>query len=356
MTTAYINRIATAAPPYDVHDTFVRFAHTLFGDPRHRKLFQRLVERAQIQHRWSCLPPAAEPEGAAVDAEGFYRRGRFPSTAERMVRYESEAPSLAVQAVEKLRLERDAESITHLVVVSCTGLFAPGIDLELIRRCGLAATVERTIVGFMGCQAGLNGLKLARHIVRSESDARVLVVAVELCTLHLQETEELEKVLSFLIFGDGCAAALVSAEPEGLALERFHGAVERDTGDFITWNIGNQGFDMILSGEVPHAIGTALRARDCGIVPGLSAAGIRHWAVHPGGRSVLDAVQAAIGLGPDALVHSRRVLSDFGNMSSATVLFVLKAIMESAGPGESGCAMAFGPGLSTETLLFRTAG
>jgi predicted naringenin-chalcone synthase len=351
--TAYINRIATAVPPYDVHDTFVRYAHTLLQDPRHRTLFGRLANRAQIRHRWSCLPPSVSPEGPQLDADGFYRRGRFPTVAERMARYEANVVSLAARAVEGLGEGCDLDTVTHLVIVSCTGFFAPGLDLELVWRCGLATSVERTTVGFMGCQAALNALKLARHIIRSDPEARVLIVAVELCTLHLQETDDLEKVLSFLIFGDGCAAALVTAKAEGLALDRFHAIAEPRTGDLITWNIRDDGFSMFLSGRVPSAVAALLRKRTAEILSGASIDGIDHWAVHPGGRSVLDAVHGALGVGPNALDHSRRTLSDYGNMSSPTILFVLKRVLDSAGPGETGCAMSFGPGLSTESFLFR---
>jgi len=355
MTTAYLNRIATAVPENDVHDCFVRYARSRFSDNRRQSVFQRMAERAQIDHRWSFLAPAAQPEGRSVDADGFYTRGRFPSTAQRMARYEKNAVTLAVRAVTALNLGSRADSITHIIVVSCTGLFAPGIDLEVIRQCHLSPSVERTVVGFMGCQAAINALKLARHIVRSAPDAQVLVVSVELCTLHLHETDDVERMLSFLIFGDGAAAALVSAAPEGLALERFHAFVEGGTDGLITWNIGDQGFDMLLSGLVPKAVGTALHARRDEVLAGTPAGAMVHWAVHPGGRSVLDSVQSALGLAAAALAPSRAVLRQFGNMSSATVLFVLKAIMETAGRGDLGCALSFGPGLSAESLLFRVA-
>ena len=137
-------------------------------------------------------------------------------------RYGIEAPALAKKAVDRLDLGDAAGEITHLIVTSCTGFSAPGIDLELVRRCNLDPSVERTVVGFMGCNAAINALKLARHIVRSAADAKVLIVSLELCTLHLQESEDVGRLLSFLVFADGCAAALVSAEPSGFAIDRFH--------------------------------------------------------------------------------------------------------------------------------------
>ncbi len=352
MSVAYINRIATAVPPHEVHDTFIRFARTLIAGRRTVSLFDRMVERAQIAQRWSCLAPAADPAGEAVDASRFYVRGAFPSTADRMRLFEAEAPPLAAQAVEALDLGSDVRSISHLIIVTCTGFSAPGLDIELIRRCGLDPSVERTIVGFMGCYAAINALKLARHIVRSEPQAKVLVVCVELCTLHLQETDDLEQVLAFLLFGDGCAAALVSGEPIGLALDRFHTVLMPDGADLIRWHIRESGFDMILSGRVPGALGTALTAGSSAIFNGAPLEEIELWAVHPGGRSVLDAVDAALKLNPTALSASRDVLLRYGNMSSSTVLFVLQSLMRGARPGALGCGMAFGPGLTAETMLF----
>jgi len=356
MITAHINRVAVAVPQHEVHETFVRFAARLLRDRRSRLLFDRMVARAQIERRRSCLAPAAPGNNASIDDGGFYTLGRFPSTAQRMARYETEAPILAAAAVERLGLGDAARDITHLIVTSCTGLSAPGIDLEIVRRCGLAPSVERAVVGFMGCYAAITALKLARHIVRSEPCAKVLVVSVELCTLHLQETEDLERLLTFLLFGDGASAALVSAAPAGLALDGFNAMLVQEAADQITWTIRDLGFDMVLSGRIPGTINEALRAGAARILPGLAAGDIDLWAVHPGGRTVLDAVESAFGLDASALAASRAVLRDHGNMSSPTVMFVLERLLNARAPaGTRGCAMAFGPGLTAETMLFRAA-
>ncbi len=266
--------------------------------------------------------------------------------------FEKYAPALAVQAVEKLSLGADARRITHVIVTSCTGMYAPGIDLDLIETCGLDPSVERTMIGFMGCYAAINAMKLARHIVRSAPASRVLMVNLELCSLHFQLTHTLEQMLSFLVFGDGCAASVISAEPQGLALDSFHAALVPNTRDLITWNVRDSGFEMFLSGQVPGAITRGLQRAASAILGGASPASIDRWAVHPGGRSVLDAVEQALTLTPDALTASRSILKRFGNMSSATVMFVLQSVLDAASAGERGCAMSFGPGLTAETMLF----
>jgi alpha-pyrone synthase len=352
---AFLNRISTAVPPNDIHTAFVAFAGGLLAESRASPVFDRLVKRSQIDHRWSVLTLADDDAGQAVSAHGLYRRGDFASTASRMRIFEELGPDLAQRAVDGLDLGSDAARVTHVIVTSCTGLAAPGLDLQLIDRCGLNSSVERTVIGFMGCYAAISALKSARHIVRSEPASRVLVVSLELCTLHLQETADLEQVLSFLVFGDGCAAALVSAEPQGLSLDRFHAVLAPDAADQITWNIGDQGFNMVLSGQVPASVGATLRENAAAILDGAAVEQIDLWAVHPGGRSVLDAVETALALPQGALAVSRDVLRANGNMSSATILFVLDSLMRQAVPGQRGCAMAFGPGLTAETLLFTAA-
>ncbi len=195
MTTAYINRVAIAVPEHQAHDTFIRFAGEMLPDCGARLLFDRMVDRSQIERRWTCLTPPRAGCNEALDGDHFYIRGQFPSTAQRMSRYEAEAPTLGAKAVGRLDLDQaTTRKITHLIVASCTGFSAPGVDLELVERCGLDPSVERTVVGFMGCHAAINALKLSRHIVRSCPEAQVLVVCLELCTLHLQETDHAELV------------------------------------------------------------------------------------------------------------------------------------------------------------------
>lgn len=355
MTTAYINRIATAVPQHDMHDSFSKFARSLLREPRKEAIFDKMLEKSQIEHRWSSLLAAPDLQSSSIDGEVFYRIGAFPKTAQRMQRYEQLALPLAVKACERLGPDALSSGITHIVITSCTGFSAPGLDLQLLEHFGLAPTVERTIIGFMGCYAAINGLKVARHIVRSEPKAKVLLLSIELCTLHFNETSDIDQILMFLLFADGCAAALISAEPEGLALDSFYASVIPGTKELMSWHIRDFGFDMVLSGDVPRSVHRALRASTLDVLAGASPAEIGMWAVHPGGRTILDAVEAAFSLDRSALAQSREVLRDYGNMSSATVLFVLKAFLDERRTNERGCAMSFGPGLTAETLLFHTA-
>lgn len=348
---AYLNKISLAVPEHDIHRKFIDSAPSLLKDPRSRALFSRMAERCQIDHRYSCITP--NPEADKLDLNGFYGTKGFPDTEQRMKLYRQHAFSLAQKALDGLHLDEIKDEITHLIVTTCTGFYAPGIDMEVIDHYGLNPSVERTIVGFMGCYAGMNALKLARHIVRSDHGARVLILNLELCTLHLQETESLEQMLSFLIFADGCSASLVSADPAGIELQSFRSAVMPDSSGQITWAIGGSGFDMHLSGQVPLTIAAGLPSSLPAILSGKRADHFRHWAIHPGGRTILDAVKQGSGIHEDMLCASREVLRNFGNMSSVSVMFVLKKIMQQ-GPGR-GCGMAFGPGLTVESMLFQQA-
>ena len=356
MTTAYINRVATSVPPHDVHRPFIEFAEGMLPEGTARSLFRRMVRMSAIEHRYSFLQPIATEDGTWRDADDLYVTGRFPNTTRRMQAFEKYAPQLAGCALNKLGLTgEERKRVTHVLVTSCTGLYAPGLDFDIVNHLGLNPSVERTMIGFMGCYAAINALKSAHHIVRSEPDAVVLILSLELCTLHLQETQDLEQMLSFLLFADGCAAYLVSARPVGLAIDSFRALRIPETSHLITWTIREMGFDMHLSGQVPGAIASAMKEVGGEITRGEDPLGIELWAVHPGGRTVLDAVEKGLGLGADALRHSRAVLAGFGNMSSATVMFVMERIMREARSGQRGCAMSFGPGVTAETMLFHAA-
>jgi alpha-pyrone synthase len=341
MTRPRITALATATPDHDIHAAFTDWASNQLTGQREQALFARMSSRSGIAHRWSVLPESA---GNPIGPDGFYPNGIMPGTTARMALYADAAPDLALTAIAKLP---DISGITHLVVASCTGFVAPGIDQVIAARLGLDGGVERTLIGFMGCYAAVTALRTARHVVRSDPAARVLVGTVELSTLHLQPDTSLEPLLAMLQFGDGAAAALVTATGPGLALDSSFAATLPNSADLIRWDVTDSGFAMHLSGEVPGRISAALatpefRAR----IP----AGADSWAVHAGGRSILDAVEHGLGLDPDALATSRAVLHDYGNMSSATLTFVLARLW--ARRPESGVALAFGPGLAAEGLTF----
>lgn len=352
---AYINAMATAVPDHDVHDAFIGWAEGQVADPRQRALFRRMASRAGIEHRWSVLPATANG-GSPVAPGGFYGK-ESPATSARMQVYADAAPALALNAIRKLDVGAITHlPVSHLVVASCTGFIAPGLDQLIATELGLDAGVERTLVGFMGCYAAVAALRTAYHVVRSEPDARVLVVTVELSTLHLQYDTALEPLLAMLQFGDGAAAALVSAEPTGFEIHHPFAAALADTGEMIRWTIGDTGFAMHLDGEVPAHFATALgneavRAR---MFAGAPQENVDCWAVHAGGRSILDAVERTLALPPSALLASRDVLLRYGNMSSSTLMFVLAQLLDRP-EHRNGIALAFGPGLAAEGFHFARA-
>lgn len=344
---ARINAIGTAVPGQDIHHAFIDWAADRLANQGDAALFRRMAARSGIKSRYSVLPRGKDG-GSPVAADGFYAETRLPPTSSRMDAYARHAPDLAMSAISALGNSPLLHGVTHLVVASCTGFVAPGLDQIIARRLGLSDHVERLLIGFMGCYAAIAALRSARHIVRSEPDSRVLVITVELSSLHLQDERTIEPLLAMLQFGDGAAAALVSASGSGLAIERPFAINLPDSDTLIRWTIGDEGFAMHLSGAVPGRIGDALRDRD---IQQLLAGDrpvdqLDSWAVHAGGRSILDAVGTALALPPSALAPSRTVLEAYGNMSSATLMFVLAAIMSNK--PQNGVAIAFGPGLACE--------
>jgi alpha-pyrone synthase len=343
----HLNRIGTAHAPHDIHRTFVEWAELRLPERRDRAIFRRMAQRSGIARRWSVLPPDEL-------TSGFYGDSASTPTAPRMALYAEAAPELALEAIKELGDASCLERVTHIVVASCTGFVAPGIDQILARRLGLSPQVERTLIGFMGCYAAVTALRTAWHIVRSQPDARVLVVTVELCSLHLQPEANLEQMLAMMLFGDGAAAALVSADRAGLELHDPFSIALPESEDLITWRIGDHGFAMGLSGEVPARLTDVLRGED--VQRRLTGgAPVDSWSVHAGGRSILDAVAQGMGLPPDALGNSRKVLEQCGNMSSSTLMFVLARVLAEGETISNGRAVAFGPGLAAEGFGYRSA-
>lgn len=343
--TARIVEIASAVPDCDFEQEYRKWAERRLEKSGKAGLYARMAARSGIEHRWSVL---TEEDAKLDEGEGFYAR-KIPSTAQRMQIYAEEAPRLALEAIQKLP---DTDGITHLVVASCTGFVAPGIDQIIARALGLSDDVERILIGFMGCYAGVTALRTARHIVRSQPGARVLTITVELSTLHHQDQVEIEPLLAGAQFGDGAAAAIVSDTGEGLVIGEGMSAAIEESDELITWEIGDTGFEMHLSGKVPGRIAAALDRNDVRERI-LGDDDPKAFAVHAGGRSILDAVATGLSLPEDALEHSRAVLRDYGNMSSSTIMFVLEKIFRDR--PDRGVALAFGPGLAMEGFRFNWA-
>lgn len=359
---ASILSIGTAVPPTTLEQTEVRdfFAR----QPGYDRLAQRLVRAAfdasAIERRSTVLDDLAGggspgTEGVFTDADAVLLA---PSTGIRNAIYAREAPALfadaAQQALERAGVE--ASAVTHVVTASCTGFYAPGPDYRLVRDLGLSPTTERYHLGFLGCAAAFPALRAAARICTAQPAAIVLVVCGELCTLHIRSSPNPEQIVASSVFADGAAAAVVSADPSlpvaaSLGLDSFATTITSEGENDMTWVIGDEGFEMTLTAEVPRIIGREIK----GVVDEFfGSANIDAWAVHPGGRSVLDRVETGLGLDSSSLDASRRVLRDHGNMSSATVMFILGALLEdpSVQSGAQIAGLAFGPGLTVESALF----
>lgn len=295
-----------------------------------------------------------------------------PSTKTRNAVYAEEGTKLFVEAAHKAldAVEGiEAEDVTHVITVSCTGFFNPGPDYKIVRALDLNPAVQRYHLGFMGCYAAFPALRAAKSFCEADPDAVVLMVSAELCSLHVRSSNNPDTIVGSSLFADGAAAAVVSARritSSGpvLSLDYFETVLTPVGEESMAWNIGDEGFEMVLGTYVPHIIDEhivgalePLLAHDESLI-GVEYRDIDHWAIHPGGRSILDKVEAKLKLTEKQLIPARETLRNYGNMSSATVMFVLKHILElpSSGSDERICSMAFGPGLTVETALFTKTG
>ena len=320
-----------------------------------------LYQHTQIQTRHSVLVDTSSNGRPAT--QSFFPAAtspldRGPTTLPRMQRYEADAADLAARAAVDALAAADcsADEVDHLVTVSCSGFSAPGVDVGLIERLGLRRDVSRTNVGFMGCHGAMNGLRVAAALAKSNPAGKVLLCCVEICSIHQQYPQHFEHMLANALFSDGAAAAVVGAEKSpssGWQLLDQRSHVVPDSADMMTWRIGDHGFEMTLSANVPTIIRESLRAwiDDWLCERGLAIEEIRSWIVHPGGPHILAACADALELPPHALDDSYAVLAEYGNMSSPTVLFILERMRQSA--ARLPCVMlAFGPGLTIEGALF----
>ena len=380
--TVYLRSLETAVPPTILVQPEARAVFA--AQPGLTRLGSRLVNTCFDSAAIDTRHTAVEELTADSQAENpqFFDPATglvlSPSTKTRNGIFATEATKLFIEAAQKA-LDAcpgvEARDITHLITVSCTGFFNPGPDYKIVRALGLNPAVQRYHLGFMGCYAAFPALRAAKSFCEADPEATVLVVCAELCSLHVRTSNDPDTIMGSALFADGAAAAIITArdipgEAPLLRLDHFETVLTPVGEDSMAWNIGDEGFEMVLGNYVPHIIDDhiigalePLLSRD-GSLQGLPYREIEHWGIHPGGRSILDKVQSRLELSDEQLVPARETLRNFGNMSSATVLFVLKHILELpaaddaaddgwAGPGaERICSMAFGPGLTVETALF----
>ncbi|MBV9986703.1 MAG: type III polyketide synthase [Chitinophagaceae bacterium] len=356
---ADIISIATAVPGHcHKQSDILSFMQDIYGlnDYERRKL-KFLYEHSGIDTRYSVIGDFSKPE-EEWDFIPADPQEQFPSLEKRMSVYENAALDISKQATKKcLNGHLQSSDVTHLITVSCTGMSAPGLDLQLVKALQFPTTIFRSSVNFMGCYAAVHALKLAKMICDSTPNSNVVIVAAELCTLHFQQDYTEDNAASSLLFSDGAAAVLMSntlRSPNAFSLQGFYSQVAFKGEADMAWQLGSQGFLMTLSGYIPQLISEDINqlVEDALSHHGLEQEDIAYWCIHPGGKRILDLIQKQLQLSPDDLCYSREILRRYGNMSSPTVLFVLKYIMEHDIPsGSKLMGMAFGPGLTMETFI-----
>lgn len=354
--------IGTALPNHSISQSDVAelLASSLQDQPDLARFARRIFRSCGVETRYTC-----EPSYIGTTEECRYLpsgdRSNVPTTEERMNTYKQEAPPLGIEAAEKAIKDANIQpdSITHLISVSCTGQYLPGFDVMLIQHLGLSPRVNRLPLIFQGCAAGLKAIQMARDVVQGSPGSQVLVVCVELCTLHFQPVKEREALFAASFFGDGASSCVIGHAEQHhthyLQLGTGYSVLLPDSTEDMTWEVGNTGFDLYLSPSIPKLLGTYLVPELELLLAGDDLPDL--WAIHPGGRGIVDSVQNALNLRDDQTKFSRDILRNAGNLSSVTIMFVLNAMrselqsMDSA--SKEGVAMAFGPGLTAELMRFR---
>ncbi|MEB2779007.1 type III polyketide synthase [Algoriphagus sp. C2-6-M1] len=332
--------------------SFMQKAHQL-DEVEARKL-NFLYRKSGISSRYSVL---SDFEQSDPNDYTFFPKSKdfepIPGTKARMEVFRQTAPLLCEEAVTNClsKTEVKASEITHLILVSCTGMIAPGVELDLMKRLSLDDSVERYCLHFMGCYAAFTGLKLADKIIRAESTAKVMLVSVELCTLHFQKDYVEDNILANSLFGDGAAAALVMKGDSGLRIKSYLSQVLREGEGDMAWGIGDFGFEMRLSKYIPTLLDQGIHQLKERFEEKFKLSTVDNFAIHPGGKQILQKVQEAFGLDESVNTHAMNVLNQFGNMSSVTILFVLERMMRDDQIQGEILAMGFGPGITLETLL-----
>lgn len=357
--------IGTATPEFAFtqQDRFEVAESFMYDTDQARRVLPTLIEKAGVEKRYSCLLKSSA--GSIAERQTLYRTVQSedanPSTEKRMQVFSQEAIQLAEQSVQQVMTKTtcDAREITHLVTVSCTGFSAPGFDLQLLDSAGLPRGVERVNVGFMGCHGGLNGLRVASAIANSDPQAKVLLCATELCTLHYQYSGNTDQLIANSLFADGSMALVGEAacstslrSTSGWRVAGSASYVIPGSADLMSWMISDTGFRMSLSPALPSLIQQRVFDWMCEWLRkyDLTPEQIRGWAVHPGGPKILSSFQAAMSISREDLVHSYDVLREYGNMSSATVFFILQRMIDE-GDRLPCVALGFGPGITIEAAL-----
>ena len=329
------------------------------GGEKENRILKYLYTHSGIDTRYSVIPDFTLP----VNEWEFFPRSRdlepFPNLDHRQMWFKKHALPLSLKsATNCIEGVIDRKEITHLITVSCTGMSAPGLELELMEAMGLNSNIARTAINFMGCYAAIHGLKMANDIANAQPLSKVLVVCTELCSLHFQKTFSNDSITAPLMFGDGSAAVLVCGDNDsrrGIKLDSFYSEVLKDAKDDMSWNLSASGFIMTLSADVPE-----LFKADIGPLKeraiekaGLTPEAIKYYCIHPGGKRILEALAKGLSLTETDLAASYKILKEYGNMSSATVLFVLKEMWPQlmADPGAHIFSAAFGPGLTMESAI-----
>lgn len=353
---AYITHIGNAVPTYEIPQAQAAdfMVKALALDEKSARKLNIIYRATRIQKRYSVLSDfITYPQLSFFpETEGLVP---FPSTAQRMKIYQQHAANLGQAAVaDALPDNFPMKEITHLITVSCTGMYAPGLDIDLVKTLGLKRNVQRTCINFMGCYASFNALKSAQAICTAFPEAKVLIVGVELCTLHFQKKQDDDQLLANALFADGAAAALVQGRPSdttSLKLDDFYCDLISEGEEDMAWHIGDVGFEMRLSSYVPKLLSANIQQILAQAFQHFQVdlSAINQFAIHPGGRAILDGLSTALDVPQNQFQHSYEVLANYGNMSSVTILFVLKRLLHQAKAGEKILTMAFGPGLTLES-------
>ncbi len=360
---AHIHHIATGVPEFAYSQQLA--CRRMMGwarSARTRRIIDVIYDRSGIDKRHSVCGDFQHEAGGPLFVTLPDGSLVPPGTAERNALYARASRELSVRLARRALDECGGfskDDVTHVIFASCTGFACPGPDYHIVRELGLGDSVERYSIGFMGCYAAFPALRMAATICEASPHAVVLVMCLEFCSLHLQVSDEPDSIVANSLFADGAACAIVSARQPSPArpaylVRGFHSAIIPSSEAHMAWEIGNHGFNMMLSSYVPDLIGANVPSilEDMLGQSGYAAEDIDAWAIHPGGRAILDKIETSLSLRAPALDASRKVLRDFGNMSSATVMFVLKEMLSSPEtPGPLTLAMAFGPGLTLEAAV-----